>query len=182
MESIVKQALAHLHGQHPLGFSYTADERLIPATAATEIASFEMLGSMAREPQTLQFDLPGPRAIQIKIRPLESVEANEHDKIGAENKPPKREIKPARGNQPAEFETNWDDPEYKRIDAETYELKRAFIIDKGTVGFEVPGETLEKKRAFLKQFPPRVLEALRGAILAITSDPIATASFISSAG
>lgn len=174
--------IAAMLKNHPRGFTVTAEGHVIGNSESTAITDFKQLGALTSAPKELQLELPGKQLITIKVRALNSRESSEHDKIDAGLLPPKKAgVRPPGAKKdfepPEDFD--FDDPEYLRKRTEFYELKRAFIIDRGVVGFKVPGETLEEKRDFLAtNFPPRIIEALRSAIAGLTSDPIETAAFI----
>lgn len=123
---------------------------------------------------TVEFK-PG-QPVTFSIRALESTVAKECDDIGAEVRPPKKKVPGPRGTFTEE--TDYEDETFLRKRSEVNALRTAFVITRGVVGFDIPGDDLAAKSAALrKSLPPRVIDALFAAITGLTSDPVKQADF-----
>lgn len=120
---------------------------------------------------------PG-QAVTFRIKALDALVAKECDDIGADVRPPKKKI-PAQGPRgTVTEELDWEDKDFLARRSQVNSLRTAFVLTRGLVDFEIPGETLEEKSKNLRaKLPPRVTEALFAAITGLTSDPVKQADF-----
>ena len=164
-------AITRLLQEHPKGFMVGAGGELTPVSDALKITSLEDLSKLSLAPKLWQFSLPGGQVVELKLRPLNSVESTEIDDLLGDKEPiPPTKARPSVKGKPGEEYTDYQDKEYLKKDRKHYQLKRAAVIDRGVVDITIPGENLDEKAAWLqKAFPPRVLELIQDGILQQTS-------------
>jgi len=128
------------------------------------ITSLEDLINKTTVSKKLKFRLEeGGDVLEIEIRPLNSMEMAAANKF-IDHVPPK--VKGGRG----EDEFDIYNPDHRKKMEEGARLRRAFVLDKGLVAVQIPGEKIEDKANHLDAtFPPRVLEFLQSRIIAISS-------------
>lgn len=169
-------ALTFLRGLYPRGFSVSETGDIAELGAITKITDLSALSDIACAPKDLNFDMHG-KAVSIQIRGLTSEEAAKLDAM-EEPRPPSKPKADAQGRKIPGEDLDWENPDFRRKSQVMYETKRAIIISTGLVGVQVPGNTVESQRDWLKQkFPPHLLELLREKIMSLTSTPIEIASF-----
>jgi hypothetical protein len=174
-----QQAIEFLLRENPRGFSINASGFLTPAPDALELTSFDQFREIVREPKELTLPLAAGQMVKLKVQAIDANKAKQIEAMRSEvGPPPKRTVKPAGPGKAAVEEDNLEDPAYREKMQANYYLRRTATIEAGLVGLPIPGDSIEQKNQYLaSMFPPRVLEAIYAAILALTSDPIETASF-----
>lgn len=139
-------------------------------------ASLDELSEDVMAPTEFTCEFKPGQAVTFQIRPLEATVAKESDDIGSDVNPPKKKVPGVRGSYTEE--NDWEDPAFLAKRGEVNALRTAFVLSKGLIGFEIPGENLAAKSENLrKKLPPRVVSALYAAISGLTSDPVKQADF-----
>jgi hypothetical protein len=166
---------------HPLGFTIK-DGKLTAVPDARAITSLEEFGTLFREAKTVALAVEGIGTVSLKVRPLSAKETIAIDELDADLPPPPKKTKLSKGQPVETDEYDLADPEYQKKRMAHYRKKRALTITKGLVNLDVPGDSIDAQVDWLaERFPTRVLEAIYGAILSLSTEPIGQASFISGA-
>lgn len=142
-------------------------------------AAFASLGDLSAAvmaPRTLTMEVQPTVFAEFRIQALDADVAKECDDIGRDVVPPKKQKAGPRGV--VSDEVDFDDPAFIVARGLVNQRRTTFVLLKGLVGFDIPGENLEEKnKALRKALPPRVINALYAAITGLTSDPIEVADF-----
>jgi hypothetical protein len=162
--------------KYPNGMRLSPDGDVFEYRKAKKITNIQEIVEMSRATKKFHFDVNG-QAVEVEINPLTDQIAAEADKMDMDLIPPKKYRVEA--GKKIEDGYDFEDPKYRQKRKDAYDLKRAFIISAGVIGFGDIGRTNEEKRDWLsKNLPPRVIDALLGAVRGVTSDRIEYATFI----
>lgn len=144
-----------------------------PATPPPRLfANLDELIDLAIAPRNFDFRL-NETDCRILIRPMNSDEAVEMEKITERIKPPKDK----------DGLPNDGDPDFVEQKKKAWKLRETATLDLCILSFKLVGDDLAAKAAYLaKKMPPGVTNELFSRILTITSSPIDNGLFTSSAG